>query len=223
MNHSNKIIDKLSHKATVKQEVYRVCQSHFKDLKEVLKSLAQTLQQHIQSVDTHVEVSYIDKGPFEAHLKFSGDTLIFHLHTNTFSFDKNHHVWKLNYVKEDSSRAYCGVINVYNFLSDSLKYQRENDLGFLISRIFINKEHHFFADGHGKMSFLYNDFEHSTLNKETIQTIVEELILYAIDFELLSPPFQEIPPVSILQIQELSKKMKLRTAKKLGFKFSDEK
>ena len=46
-------------------------------------------------------------------------------------------------------RTYCGVINMYNFLSDSFKYNRENDLGYLIGRMFINKENTF-VEGKGK-------------------------------------------------------------------------
>ena len=75
------------------------------------------------------------------------------MHTNTF-YLKNHHIWNSSYVKEDKYRAYCSVINVYNFLSDSFKYNRVNDLGFMIGRIFINKEKHFFTEGNGRMSFL---------------------------------------------------------------------
>ena len=67
------------------------------------------------------------------------------MHTNTFSFDKSHQIWNSSYVKEDEYKAYCGVINVYNFLSDSFKYNRANDLGYMIGRLFINKEKHFFT------------------------------------------------------------------------------
>ena len=37
--------------------------------------------------------------------------------------------------------TFCGIINIYNFLSDSFKYNRESDLGYLVGRIFINKTH----------------------------------------------------------------------------------
>lgn len=217
----NNLVNRLNEKATVKQAVYRNCLSHFKNLKDVLKATAENLNQQME--DQHIEIAYLDKGPFEAHLKFSGDTLIFHMHTNTFTFEKNHHIWKSKYVKESTNRAYCGVISVYNFLSDSLKHHRENDLGFLIARLFINNDHHFFCDGNVKMSFLYNNFETSILTKDILKDMLEQWMIFAIDFELQTPPFQEIPPISVLQIQELSKKMQLKTSKKLGFKFSNEK
>lgn len=223
MDSSKKIIDKLSKKAATKQKVFRVSKSAFNSLKEVAKKLSNDLESQISPLDKNVEVKYTDKGEFEIEIKFSGDTLIFHMHTNTFSFDKTHQIWSSKYVKEDKYRAYCGVINVYNFLSDSFKYHRENDLGFLLGRIFINKEQHFFTDGTNKMGFLYNDFEHSVLNKNILKSIIEELMLNAMDFELITPSFKDVQVVSLHQVMEMSKKMKLKTSKKLGYRFNSEK
>ena len=204
MNSSKKIIEKLNKKAATKQEVYRVCRTFFDLLKEVVGEITIDLSKDVSSVDKHVEIKYVDKGEFEIELKFSGDTLIFHMHTNTFLFDKNHHIWNSNYVKENKYRAYCGVINVYNFLSDSFKYNRVNDLGFMIGRIFINKEKHFFTEGNGRMSFLFNNFQNDILNKEVLKNIVNELMLYAMDDELISPPLKEVQVVSLHQIIQMS-------------------
>ena len=223
MDSSEKIINKLTNKAATKQEVYRVCKSFFDMLKEVVRELSEELSNDVSPIDQHVEIKYTDKGEFEIELKFSGDTLIFHMHTNTFSFDKSHQIWNSSYVKEDEYKAYCGVINVYNFLSDSFKYNRTNDLGYMIGRLFINKEKHFFTEGNGRMSFLYNNFQNDILDKPILKNIVHELMLHAMDFELVTPPFKDVQVVSLHQINQMSQNMKLKTAKKLGFKFSNEK
>ena len=223
MDSSEKIINKLTKKAAAKQEVYRVCKSFFDMLKEVVSELSEELSNDVSPIDQHVEIKYTDKGEFEIELKFSGDTLIFHMHTNTFSFEKSHQIWNSSYVKEDEYKAYCGVINVYNFLSDSFKYNRTNDLGYMIGRLFINKEKHFFTEGNGRMSFLYNNFQNDILDKPILKNIVRELMLHAMDFELVTPPFKDIQVVSLNQINQMSQNMKLKTAKKLGFKFSNEK
>ena len=222
MDISEKIINKLTKKAATKQEVYRVCKSFFDMLKEVINELSEELSKNVLPLDKHVKIVYTNKGEFEIELKFSGDILIFHMHTNTFLFDKNHHIWNSNYVKEDKFRAYCGVINIYNFLSDSFKYKRVNDLGFMIGRLFINKEKHFFTDGNGKMSFLHNNFQNDILDKNKLKNIVCELMLYAMDDELISPPLTEVQVVSLHQINQMSQNMKLKTAKKLGYKFNSE-
>ena len=223
MDSSEKIINKLTKKAAAKQEVYRVCKSFFDMLKEVVRELSEELSNDVSPIDQHVEIKYTDKGEFEIELKFSGDTLIFHMHTNTFSFDKSHQIWNSSYVKEDEYKAYCGVINFYNFLSDSFKYNRTNDLGYMIGRLFINKEKHFFTEGNGRMSFLYNNFQNDILDKPILKNIVYELMLHAMDFELITPPFKDVQVVSLHQINQMSQNMKLKTAKKLGFKFSNEK
>ncbi len=223
MDSSKKIINKLNNKAATKQEVYRVCKSFFDMLKEVIRELSEELSNNVSAVDKHVEIKYRDKGEFEINLKFSGDTLIFHMHTNIFTFDKSHQIWNSSYVKEDEYKAYCGVINVYNFLSDSFKYNRANDLGYMIGRIFINKEKHFFTEGNGRMSFLYNNFQNDILDKPILKNIVYDLMLHAVDFELVTPTFKDVQVVSLHQINEMSQNMKLKTAKKLGFKFNNDK
>lgn len=223
MTRKDEILNRLCQKAATKQEVYRTSKEVFEELKTVLKEVAEELDGQMCSIDKHVQVEYKDKGEFEAELRFSGDVLIFHFHSNTFHFDKSHHIWNSSYTKTDEYRTYCGVINIYNFLSDSFKYNRENDLGYLIGRMFVNKEKHFFVEGKGKLSFLYNDFPNAVVNKESLKSILQEAILYSMDFELLTPPFNKVQIVTLNQIKEMSHNMKLKTAKRLGFRFSNEK
>lgn len=223
MTRKEEILNKLCQKSATKQAVYRTSKEVFEELKVVLKQVAEELNGQICTIDKHVEVEFKDKGEFEAELRFSGDILIFHFHSNTFHFDKSHHIWNNSYTKADEYRTYCGVINIYNFLSDSFKYNRENDLGYLIGRMFINKEKHFFVEGKGKLSFLYNDFPNTVVNKESLKNILQEAILYSMDFELLTPPFNKVQIVTLNQIKEMSHNMKLKTAKRLGFRFSNEK
>lgn len=217
------IINKLSLKAATKQSVYRTTKSTFEELKINLQDIAKELHEEMCEIDKNVEVEYREKGEFEAELRFSGDILIFHLHTNTFQFEKSHHIWKSSYAKKDEYRTYCGVINIYNFLSDSFKYNRENDLGYLIGRIFINKEKHFFVEGKGQLSFLYNDFPNAILNEENLKNILQESILFSMDFELLTPDFNEVQVVTLHQMKAMSQNLKIKTAKRLGFRFSEEK
>ena len=223
MDKKDEILNKLCQKASTKQVVYRTSKNVFEELKVILKEVAKELDGQLCTIDKHVQVEYKDKGEFEAELRFSGDILIFHFHSNTFHFDKSHHIWNSSYTKIDEYRTYCGVINIYNFLSDSFKYNRENDLGFLIGRMFINKEKHFFVEGKGRMSFLYNDFPNAVIDKKALKSILQEAILFAMDFELITPPFNDEQVVTLHQIKEISQNMKLKTAKPLGYRFTNEK
>ena len=39
----------------------------------------------------------------------------------------------------------------------------------MIGRLFINKEKHFFTEGNGRMSFLYNNFQNDILDKPILK------------------------------------------------------
>jgi hypothetical protein len=111
----------------------------------------------ITTKDKRLAVTYQDKGRWLRDLKVAGRHVIFHMHTNVFKLDQSHSLWKTSYLEDDEMRGYFGVINVYNFLSDSFKYNRERDLGYLVARLFLNKEGHFFVQGKRQLGFLYND------------------------------------------------------------------
>ncbi len=140
------ISELLSRKSAAKQLAYKTTLEVFREMKLVMSELEGEINPHISDAPG-VKINYYDKGDFEAHFKFSGDTIIAMMHTNIFDFDENHFISKTKYIKEDPLREYCGMIQVYNFLSDSIRYNREQDSGYLIARMFINKEHHFFIGG----------------------------------------------------------------------------
>ena len=82
----NEIIGLLKQKACAKQDVYRKTQAAFSDLQKLLKAKSERLSKKISDKDQRVKVVYSSKGKFEAQLKFSGDTLLFHMHSNVFDF-----------------------------------------------------------------------------------------------------------------------------------------
>ena len=216
------ILETLKEKSSTKQLIYRTTLDVFEDFKRSVKEVEQILEPQIHQYDKNVEVKYHETGDFEVSLKFSGDTLVFMMHTNVFNFPADHFIYKTEYVKEDPLRAYCGVIQVYNFLSDSFKYNRLHDMGYLIARIFVNKDRHFFIEGKRQLGFLYNDFDKAELNQVYIKAIVEQAMLYCMDFDLYVPPFDAIKEISIQQKMEESYSSGMPTAKRLGFQFLKE-
>ncbi|HYH55775.1 MAG TPA: hypothetical protein VD772_04140, partial [Anseongella sp.] len=118
------------------------------------------------------------------------------------------------------ARAYCGVIHVHNFLADSIRYNRINDTGYLVARIFVNKERHFFVEGRGQFSFLYEDFTRNVLSKAVIEGIVELAINHSIEFDLVAPDFEQIQAISLMDKQLEYGNSGYQTDKQLGYKFS---
>ncbi len=213
------IIQTIKDKSILKQNVYNNTILNFKLLKKVLKELVDEIKDDVSKLDDRILIEYKDKGEFEARICIAGDVLIFHMHTNIFQFDKSNSVWKTSYLKEQDNRGYCGVFNIYNFLNDSFKYNRVNDSGYLIARIFVNNENHYIVEGKRQLGFLYNDFVNETLNQEKMREIVESAILYTLNFDLLTPPYDEVKEVTVYQMLELSNNMRIKTGKRLGFKF----
>jgi hypothetical protein len=206
-------------KSVLKQDVFNNIILNFKILKQVLKEIGDDLSARIESVDERVIIEYKDTGEFEAQLRVAGDVLVFHMHTNVFKFDSQNSLWNTSYFKENENRGYCGLINIYNFLNDSIKYNRVNDSGYMIGRLFVNAENHFMVEGKRQMGFLYNDIINSVIDKEKMKAIIQSAVLYTLDFDLFIPPYDEVKEVSVFEIQQLSDKLKLKTAKRLGFQF----
>ncbi len=137
---SQKLIFKtIKEKSVLKQDLFNNTLLNFKVMKQVLKEVGDDLRDQMRVVDERVIIEYRDVDEYEAHLRIAGDLLIFNMHTNVFKFDSQNTLWKTSYLKADESKGFTGVINVYNFLNDSFKYNRVNDSGYLIARLFINK------------------------------------------------------------------------------------
>lgn len=213
------ILKTLKEKSSMKQDVYANTLQAFLVLKKTAKLLAAELSKEAGVIDKRVVIEYREKGEFEFELRVAGDLLIFAMHTNIFEFDKSHNVWKSSYIKEDHFRSFCGMINIYNFLNDSFKYNRINDLGYVIGRIFINKENHYFVEGKRQLGFLYNDFVHAMIDEKAIKAVLESTILYCLNFDLFTPPFDAIKEISVMDMQSVSESMQIKTGKRLGFRF----
>lgn len=216
------ILRLLDNKATVKQQIFQTTTELFKQFKAVLQEIAQDLRTDFANKHQNVEISFSERGEFEAQLKFSGDVLVISMHSNVFSFPAEHEVNSLKYVKDDPLRKYCGIIHIHNFLADSLKYNRSSDVGYLIGRIFINKEEHFFVDGQSQLGFLFNSFWKGKIKKEQIRKILELSIIYCMDFDLLTPPFETVRQITLEEKQYMSSNSGYPTGKHIGYKFKTE-
>jgi len=206
-------------KAILKQDVYAKTLDGFKLFKEVLFKISDEFKNKLPPEEKRINFEFKDKGIFEAEMKFAGDILIFMMHTNIFEFSRNHEIMRDPYIKEDINRSYCGIINIYNFLADSFKYNRENDIGYLIGRIFINIDNHYYIEGKKELGLIYNNIATNILTPEAVRGMVEKAILYTTNFDLLTPPYDEVKEVTVYDMQSSIDNMRIKTGKRLGFKF----
>jgi hypothetical protein len=213
------MFDIVTEKSVLKQDVFNNIILNFKILKQVLKEIADDLNSRVGQVDERIVIEYKETGEYEAQVRVAGDLLIFQMHTNVFKFDRENSLWKTSYLSKNENRGYCGIINVYNFLNDSFKYNRSNDLGYLVGRIFVNFENHFMVEGKRQLGFLYNDFINNVLDKDQLKSIIQSSIIYCLDFDLLVPNYDLIKEVSVRDVNKMIDDSRMRTGKRLGFVF----
>jgi hypothetical protein len=144
------------------------------------------------------------------------------MHSNIFEFDRGHVVWKTSYAQKDKTNTYCGIINIYNFLSDSFKYNRKDDLGYLIARLFVNKEMYYFVEGKRQFGFLYSNFGKEKITREILKKIINTSIMYALEFDLLVPPYDNVKIASVGLMEKKIKSTQMQTGKRVGFQFNSD-
>ena len=218
----SEIINILKTKSKNKQLVYSNTKTFFENLKEKLIQTEKYLTDKVTSSNKEIEIKYLSSGNFEAMLQLSGETLLFNMHSNVFDLPKNHAFKNSDYLKNDVERSFCGMINIYNFLSDSYRYKRLNDEVYLIGRIFINKDNNFFVEGEKPIGFLFRDFPNQNVASDLIEKILSTCILYCLNDDLIVPDFNDYKIINIHHIMQMSNNQKLKTAKKLGYRLSDE-
>tara|TARA_B100000497_G_scaffold68302_1_gene76990 strand:+ start:192 stop:869 length:678 start_codon:yes stop_codon:yes gene_type:complete len=210
----------LKSKGNLKQSVFKKTLSVFEALKKVIESHSTKLNETCK--DDLFDIEFKENGKFEAELTFAGDALIFNMHTNVFNFPDDFFIHQSPYVLEDESRKYCGMIEIYNFLADSFKYSRYADSGYLVARIFINREGHFFVEGEDQLGFLYKDFDKLVINNDFLALIIEQAMIFSIDFDLWVPKYQEVKELTVGERIQQKGTITHKTSKRLGFSFSDE-
>lgn len=214
------ICDLLVEKGELKQQIYNSTLESMQLFKESARDFEEYYKNNYANEHERVTVHFTDKNQFEFKLRFAGDILLFLMHTNIFEFPRDHEVMKTPYIKENKNRSYCGMIQIFNFLSDSFKYNRINDVGYMIGRIFINSDKHYYIEGKRELSQVLNNFNSKLLDKESVTEILHSAIQYTVNFDLLVPEYSNLLEVSVNDIMQVEDQtMILKTAKRLGFRF----
>ena len=219
-NDRKEVLGLLHSKAALKQDIHYDTLEVFNNFKTIMQSEVNFLKS--QLTDERIRMQFIDKGQYEAQIFVGSDLLFFHMHTNVFLLPDDHAFWKGKYLKKNKDNGYFGIIYIYNFLAQSVLQSRVEDPGYLIGRIFINKEGHFFIEGKGALGLEFKDVEKSLISDDMLKSILYKSFSFAAQFELLCPPFEMMSEVNVMQINEISSSLNLQTGKRLGFKFSAE-
>jgi hypothetical protein len=216
------IVGTLKDKSLLKQKVFDNTLEAFCVVKDVLKSMSKEINISLSGLDSRIKLEYTDRSNFDAQIKIAGDILLFSMHSNIFQFDREHPAWKTAYIQKNKFNAYSGIINIYNFLADSFKYSRQDDLGYLIARIFINHEKQYFVEGKRQMGMLFTNYGSEEIGKQSLQLIISTAIQYALEFDLLVPPYDAVKIATVGQAEAKIQHSRVMTGKRLGFQFNSD-
>lgn len=214
------IIDLLQNKAAVKQDIADYSEKVIAEFKRIMQNELDELQKSVS--DGRVRLKMEEKGKHEFRVSIGSDILVFQLHRNVFRLPDENPLWKTDYLSANQANGYFGIINIYNFLAESFEQNRMNDPGYLIGRVFMNHQEHFMVEGKGQLGFLFRDLANSKLNETIIRHILQVAMTHAIDFDLITPPYDMVQQVSVMQIQAISSNLQVATGKRLGFRFGAE-
>jgi hypothetical protein len=211
----------LEEKCSSKQRTFTNLEAAFEQIYKESTHILETLKAEISDkADPMVKLEIARVSEVEFQIKIAGDMLVFLLHTNIVTLDPEHGVNKSPYVIEMPERKYLGQINVYNFMADSLKYNRLNDPGYLLGRMFVNCENHFLVEGDGQLGYMFNDISQHTLDTADISIFVQLLIVRAVESDLVSPPFPKLRSITLNQKLGMTSAMGM--GQKIGFQMSYE-
>ena len=210
------LLDLLLHKSALKQDIADDCEKIFEMMKTAIKKEIDELQKSI--TDPRIRLSFHEKGKFEIHAYVGSDVLVFNLHNNVFKLSEHNPLWGTAFFNSDQNNGYFGIIHVFNFLAESFEQNRIDDRGYLISRMFVNKDRHFMIEGKGQLGSYFRDPQNMQLTEDVLKIVVQMSFAHALEFDLYIPPFEFLDEISVAQIQSIGESLKLQTGKRLGFR-----
>ncbi len=208
----------LENKSTAKQITYKILIHAFESLAKESKRVVGELKKKVKPSDQDVTVDFKRINEHEFQVKLAGDLLIFVVHTNIVTFDEGHEVMKDPYIKENDINRYFGQIMIYNFMSDSIKFNRVNDPGYLLARLLVNHEGRYIVEGEGKLGVVYSQISPAPITEHDLNTLVKLALTLAIENDLMAPPYPDVKFITLYQ--KLEKTQELGAGQKIGFRMS---
>jgi len=208
----------LENKSMAKQLTYKNLLTAFEWLSQESKRIIDELRLKVKPADEDVTVDFYPVNEHEFHVKLAGDLLVFVLHTNVVTFDDKQAIMKVPYIRRKEANRYFGQIMIYNFMSDSIKFNRLNDPGYLLARLLINHESRFLVEGDGDLGLIYRMISNNPIKEKDINNIVKLSLKIAIENDLMAAPFTQVRLITLFQ--KIEKTQELGAGQKIGFKMS---
>ncbi|MCC9168724.1 hypothetical protein [Pontibacter harenae] len=211
------IVNGMQQKSATKQEIFRNTRTAFEKLKVIAQELVQELSGRVTGYDGNVLLEYKDINEYEFNIKFSGDLLIFIMHSNIITFPDDYKIMQSEYVEADFRRRFFGQIMAYNFMADSVKYGRLDDPGYLIGRMLVNIEKHYCLEGVKQLDLPFEGFSKKPLRDEDLRIIIESAMIAAINNDSIG---QDVSDMEKISLKQKFDNMHMVSTRKVGFQVS---
>lgn len=208
----------LEYKSTAKQITYKKLLAAFDSLAKESKRIITELKKRVKPGDSDVTLDFKKINAHEFQMKAAGDMVIFVLHTNIVTFDDSHELMKDSYIRASELNRYFGQIMIYNFMSDSLEFNRMNDPGYLLARLLINHEGRYIIEGEGKLGVVFSHISESPITETDLNILVKLALTLAIENDLTALPYPQVKFITLHQ--KLEKTQELGAGSKIGFQMS---
>lgn len=209
------IKQKLSTKSSLKQRVYSTVEEVFKRFRIESESIIDEIKKYKDEMDPGVMLEVTDFSNLEFSLHFGGDLMIFNMQTNIVTFPADYYLMKNKMIQENKDLGYFGQILIYNFMADSVKYNRLQDAGYLLARLIINVDKSFVLEGVHGLKYMFTEIENSKITNENIRLILLKAMDISITSDLIAPPYTNIQFVSLGD--KLSRQKEAGWDHKIGF------
>jgi hypothetical protein len=206
----------LETKSTAKQITYKNLLDAFLVLSKEAARVADELIKKSKLKDEDITIEFVEINEHEFHVKLAGDLLVFVLHTNVVSLPPDHPVMNDPYFNEGEVNRYFGQIMIYNFMSDSFKFNRSNDPGYLLARLLINHEARYIMEGNGRLGALSNKISGGPISEIELNVLIKIALTMAIENDLVAPPFPQVQFITVHQKNERTQEM--GSGQKIGFR-----
>ncbi|HYG01919.1 MAG TPA: hypothetical protein VD927_05700 [Chryseosolibacter sp.] len=213
------IKEMLENKSTAKQTTYKNILYAFSVLTSEARAIIGDLKRRINPADPDVTIDFNLINQNEFDIKLAGDMLIFVMNSNIVTFEDSHPILKNEYIIERDVNRYFGQVMIYNFMSDSMKYNRMNDPGYLLARLMINHENRFFIEGERELSE-FNNISNEPITDDILAYLVKVVLKMAIENDLVAPSFTDVKSITLNQKKDHT--MEMGGAHKIGFRMSYE-
>ncbi|GAB3830198.1 hypothetical protein [Pontibacter rugosus] len=214
------IINGLHHKSKTKQVIYRNTVATFERMKEIAKELVDELTERVTQQDANVIIEYRNVSEHEFQIKFSGDLLVFVMHTNIITFPDDYEIMRSEYVEEDFRRRFFGNIMAYNFMADTIKYNRLDDPGYLIGRMLVNIDKQYCIEGVKQLDLpleKVSDFSQNNISDKVLRIIIESAMVASVNNDLMG---QDVSDIERITYKQKLENTHLAKPSKLGFQIS---